>query len=371
MPRSRGRADAVVTPLRIAAHISASEWGGAERRSLALLAGLSRRGHDVVVYCNTDRIARKTREHGLEAIIRPLGGDIMIGHALAFAAALRRWRPDVLILVTFRRLWLGALAARLAGVPRTIARIGTSTDVARSAKYRFVLKRWVDDVVVNAQSILQPFNASLPSDARVHITVIPNGVTARPVTIPREQSRRELGVPDRAFAVGTISRLAHGKGLERMLDAVALLDDDTCAVITGDGALRQSLYARAAELDITDRVRFTGTRDDVGNVLAALDLYLLTSDREGMSNAMLEALAAGLPVVSTPVSGAAEALLGEPPCGAIVAAEPHSIAGAVASLHDDSARRQELAAAAAHVAAARYGEDAMVGAWEKLLRDAG
>jgi glycosyltransferase involved in cell wall biosynthesis len=358
-----------VTSLRIAAHISASEWGGAERRSLALLAGLARRGHDVVVYCNTERIAAKTREHGLDAVISPLGGDIMIGHALAFAAKLRRRRPDVLILVTFRRLWLGAFAARLAGVPRTISRIGTSTDVARSAKYRFVLKHWIDDVVVNAASIRQPFLASLPADADVRIHVIPNGVSARAATLTREQSRREIGLPDDAFVVGTISRLAHGKGLERMLDALALLGDDTQAVITGDGALRESLHARAATLGVADRVRFTGAREDAGNVLAALDLYLLTSDREGMSNAMLEALAAGLPVVSTPVSGAKEALLGDPVCGTVVAMEPRAIADAVAALHRDSARRTELAGAAAHVAATRYGAEAMVDAWEKLLLD--
>ena len=358
-------------PLRIAAHISASEWGGAERRSLALLAGLAGRGHDVVVYCNTARIAQKTREHGLEAVIRPLGGDIMISHAIAFAAALRRRRPDVLILITFRRLWLGALAGRLAGVPRIMARIGTSTDTARSAKYRFVLKRWIDDVVVNAASIRQPFLDSLPSGAGVRITVVPNGVVPRAAAVTRNQSRRELGLDEGAFVIGTVSRLAHGKGLERMLDAVALLDDDTHAVITGDGALRESLQTRAAELGIADRVRFTGARQDVGNVLAALDLYLVTSDREGMSNAMLEALASGVPVVSTPVSGAEEALLGDPACGVVVGAEPRAIADAVAALRRDEVLRARLAAAAAHVAATRYGADAMIDGWEKLLLDDG
>lgn len=356
-------------PLRIAAHISASEWGGAERRSLALLAGLAGRGHEVVVYCNTTRIAERTREHGLEAVIRPLGGDVMIGHALAFAAALRRRRPDVLILITFRRLWLGSLAGRLAGVPRIMARIGTSTDTARSAKYRFVLKRWVDDVVVNAASIRQPFLDSLPSDAGVRISVVPNGVVARAATVSRHQSRRELGLGEDVFVVGTVSRLAHGKGLERMLDAVALLDDDTHAVITGDGALRESLQTRAAGLGIAERVRFTGAREDVGNVLAALDLYLVTSDREGMSNAMLEALAGGVPVVSTPVSGAEEALLGDPVCGVVVAAEPRAIADSVAALHRDDMLRARLSAAAAQVAATRYGADAMIDGWEKLLLD--
>jgi glycosyltransferase involved in cell wall biosynthesis len=356
-----------VTRLRIAAHISASEWGGAERSSLGLLAGLAGRGHTVRIYCNTKRIARKAQEHGLNALIRPLGGDVMIGHAAAFAAALRRQAPDVLILVTFRRLWLGSLAARLAGVPRTISRIGTSTDVARSVKYRFVLKRWVDDVVVNAHSIRQPFLDSLPASARVRVAVIPNGVVPRAATLSREQARREFDLPGNAFVIGTVSRLAAGKGLERLVDVLALLDDATYAVITGDGALRESLRARTAELGIAHRVRFTGAREDVGNVLAALDLYLVTSDREGMSNAMLEALAAGLPVVSTPVSGAAEALLGDPVCGIITPPQPALIADAVAGLQRNPLRRAQLAAAAANVAATRYAAAAMVDAWEALL----
>lgn len=356
-----------MTPLRIAAHISASEWGGAERRSLALLAGLAQRGHDVVVYCNTERIAGKTREHGLRAVIRPLGGDVMIGHALAFAAALRRQRPDVLILVTFRRLWLGTLAAGLARVPRVVSRIGTSTDVARSAKYRFVLKRWVDDVVLNASSMREPFTRSLPENADVRLTVIPNGVAAPANAWTREDARRALGLPADAFVVGTVSRLVAGKGMERILDVTALGGDGVCCVITGDGALRGALEARAEELGIAPRVAFTGAREDVGNVLAALDLYVVTSDREGMSNAMLEALAAGLPVVSTPVSGAAEALLEDPVCGIVTTFDPADISAAVTGLQRNPERRAQLASAAVHTARSRYGVDRMVDAWEELL----
>ncbi|MGH7446804.1 MAG: glycosyltransferase family 4 protein, partial [Longimicrobiales bacterium] len=163
-----------MTPLRIAAHISASEWGGAERHSIALLAALAQRGHAVVVYCNTARIAEKVREAGLVAVISPLRGDVMISNALGFARHLRRQRPDVLLLITFRRLLLGALAGRIARVPRIISRIGLASDVARSAKYRFVLRRWIDDVVVNAQALRDPFVSSLPSAARVRVHVIPN-----------------------------------------------------------------------------------------------------------------------------------------------------------------------------------------------------
>jgi glycosyltransferase involved in cell wall biosynthesis len=249
--------------MRIAAHISAAEWGGAERRSLALFAGLASRGHDVVVYCNTERIADKAGEHGLQAVISPLGGDIMLNHAFRLAGALRRRRPDVLILVTFRRLWLGALAARLARVPRVIARIGLASDVARNVKYRLVLRSWVDDVVVNAHALREPFTASLPARSRARIHVIPNGVAPPRTTCDRQRTRRELGIPDDAFVVGSVARVVKQKRIDRLLRAVA---DATLvhAVIVGDGALLPQMKSLAEELGIAGRVHFTGHREDVG-----------------------------------------------------------------------------------------------------------
>lgn len=353
--------------LRIAAHISAAEWGGAERRSLALLDGLTACGHDVTVYCSTQRILEKAHEHGLHAVLRPLSGDIMIGHALAFAGHLRRMRPDVLLLITFRRLWLGALAGRLARVPRIICRVGLASDVARNAKYRFVLNRWVDDVVVNAHAQKAPFAASLPPHARAHITVIPNGVQQRAPSLSRNDARRELGVPDDAFVAGTVARIVRQKRIDRLLLAVAAAPD-VFAVVAGDGALLPAMRELAAGLGIEHRVRFAGHREDVGNVHAALDAYVVASDQEGMSSGMLEAMAAGLPVVSTPVSGAGEALLGEPRCGVVVSFEADDMAAALTALREHPRSRRQLATAAADVAATRYSAAAMVTRWDSLLR---
>ena len=353
--------------MRIAAHISAREWGGAERRSIILLAALASRGHDVVVYCNTERIAENARAAGLRTYIRPLRGDGHIDDAIRFARMLQRQRPDVLIAVTFRRLWLAALAARLARVPRVIARVGLASDVARNAKYRFVLRRWVHDVVVNAHSLKQPFADALPRGSRARVSVIPNGVDLPPATTSRAQSRDQLNIPRDAFVVGTVARLVYQKRIDRLLDALALTDD-TFAIITGDGALRSELEARAQLLGIAQRVRFTGPRDDVANMLVALDAFVIASLQEGMSSAMLEALAAGVPVISTPVTGA-EVLLEEPVSGIVTDATPDAIAAAIRALRSEPARRQALAAAAARKARETYTTVRMTDAWERLLAD--
>jgi glycosyltransferase involved in cell wall biosynthesis len=354
--------------LRVAAHISASEWGGAERRSLALLAGLARRGHTIAVFCNTDFIAARARDVGLPAVVSPLRGDLMLQYVAAFARHLREFRPDVLILVTFRRLLPGTLAARAARVPRIIARVGLESDVARRIKYRFVLKHWIGDVVVNAQSLVSPFVASLAPHSPTRVLAIPNGIERRAADMSRSAARAALGLPPDVPVIGMVARLVRQKRVDRLIRVVhALRDQNVHALIAGDGYERANLERLAADLGVADRVHFLGHREDVDVVLRALDLYLVTSEQEGMSSGMLEALAAAVPVISTPVSGAAEVLSTTPQCGLVVEADDAAIAGAVSALLHDRDRRRDMAAAAAMTIPERYGIERMVDRWETLL----
>jgi glycosyltransferase involved in cell wall biosynthesis len=352
--------------LRIAAHVATHVVGGAERRSIDLLARLARRGHDVVLYCNDVKVAEHARSARIAVELRPLRGDLVMQDALRFARRLQQQKPDVLLIITFRRTWLAAFAARIARVPRVVVRIGLSSDIARSFKYRFVLHRWIDDVVLNAQSLEAPFRSSLRKRSRAHVAVIPNGVPFPHAAISSEDARVRLGVPSHAFVVGTIARLVHQKRIDRLLDAVALLDN-VHVLIAGDGARRDELRQHAARLGIEARAHFVGHTDDTASVLGALDVFVVASDKEGMSNAMLEALAAGVPVVSTPVSGAEEALLGAKPCGIVVDRKPEAIAAAIDSLRASPAQRALFAEAALAVVKERYSSEVMTDAWEGLL----
>ncbi len=102
-------------------------------------------------------------------------------------------------------------------------------------------------------------------------------------------------------------------------------------------------------------------------MLAALDVFGVTSDQEGMSNAMLEALAAGVPVISTAVSGAREALTREPVCGIVVDTSAEAIAAGIREMMGSDELRGTMGHAAARVADERYGSDRMTDAWESLL----
>lgn len=357
--------------LRIVAHNGARIVGGAELALLRLLRGLQSRGHDVVLCCNHEIVEAEARRREVPAVRMPLRGDLVLSDACRFALFLRQRRPDVLVLGTFKKIWLGGMAAAMARVPFTVARIGLASDTPRRLKYRIALRRWIDVVVLNAETMRYGFTRRMPELAADRIAVIYNGVPTRHAPTPTRDVRAEYGIPRAAIVAGAVARLAPQKRLERLVEAVALLPAHVHALIVGDGEERAALEAAIVHHGMSDRVHLAGHQDDVAAFHAAMDVFVVCSDQEGMANAMLEAMASGLPVVSTPVSGAAEAL--EPPSGAVAPGliadgfAPDVIAVELRALADDTQLRAAMSLAAVR-ASERFSVDRMVDSWEQLLR---
>lgn len=352
--------------LRIAAHNGAPEWGGAEIAVCRLLAGLRDRGHAVRLYYNRDVVARGAASFGLETERLRVGGDGALHHGPKVALALRRWEPDVLVVGTFRKLLHLAVGARLAGVP-IISRVGLSTDVPRSAKYRFLFRHLVDGVVVNDDDLRRAFVERLPDLPPERLVVVHKGV-AVPTEVPTRAAARQAFEIGDGFVVGALARLVEQKRLDRWLEVLAALGDGVIGLVAGDGPLRAGLEARARELGV--RIRFVGHLDDPTVALAAIDVLLITSERESLANAMLEALALGVPVVSTPVSGAREALGddGQGAAGIVVDGfEPAELVAALEPLVRDPVRLARMAGAARRRAASRFDEATMLDRWEGIL----
>lgn len=357
-------------PLHIAAHNGAHLFGGAERYLVRLLVRLRERGHRVVLYCADDAVAGPAEAAGLEVELLRLGGHASVHDAATFAGRLTARAPDALLLGTFKKTWLGGMAGRMARVPRVIARIGLETDLpSRGVVYRVAFRRWLDGVVVNAAALREPVLASLPGLPPERVVVIPNAVDAPPRSRPPGELRRSLGIPDGAAVVGAVARLAAQKQLDLLLRAVARTNRVHC-VLAGDGPERARLERLAREVGVANRVHLLGHREDVGDVLAALDLFVVTSRVEGMSSAMLEALAAGVPVVSTPVSGAAEALAplagGRRP-GAIVGHGEGEISREIIGLLADPGALAQMGAAARAAAVERFAWPEQLARWERVL----
>lgn len=360
-------------PLRIAAHNGAAEFGGGEKWTLLLLRGLAERGHEVRFFCRDEAMVERAAAMDVPAEVGRLGGHLMLPDAWRLSRRLRGWRPDALLVSTFKKLWLAGMAAAAAGVPTVVSRIGLSTDLPRRHwTYRLALRRWTDAVLLNADGIRRDFVADLPAVDPGTIVTVYDGIELGAAPPPRAEARLALGLPADAPVVGSVTRLAEQKRLDRMLQAMPGLDGVHLA-LAGTGELEGELKATARSLGVAERVHFLGFREDVAGVLGALDLFLLTSDKEGMANAMLEALAAGVPVVSTPVSGAHEALApaaadaGGPPPGRVVDPTPDAVAAAVREILADDALREAMGRAARERARTRFSFGTMVEAWEHVL----
>lgn len=353
--------------MRIAVHIGTRIWGGQERAVVRLMAGLRDRGHDVVLLCNSDAVLERAQAAGISARRCVIGGDAMVSHSIRLAIELRRIQPDVFLIGTYKKLFLAALGARLARVPRTVMRVGLESHTPKNAKYRIALRWWTDGVVVIARRLVAPY-AELDGFGRDKVALIHNGVRKPTAQKPPRSVRNELSIPRDAFVVGCVARLDSMKRLDRMIDAVAQLPEDVHCLIAGGGTEEKFLRDRATTAGIENRVHFAGEREDIGDVLSALDVYVVSSDREGHSNSMLEAMSFGIPVVSTPVAGAEDSLaVPDSAAGIITDFSVESIRDGVRLLYENRELRHTLGAAAARLAETRFSFDVMLDQWEAFL----
>lgn len=249
------------------------------------------------------------------------------------ARLIRRERPDVVHTHSWGTLCEGVAASRLAGVPAVVhGEHGTMEMRPRNIGIqRFVWKRL--DGVLSVSSRLAERMASVVGYPLERIRVIRNGIdTERFCPTKRAHGRRVLGLPNGELVIGTAGRLVPVKDQASLLRCLATLKSRgvgfTC-LIAGDGPLRRELSALADSLGLSEQVRFLGERKDIESVLAALDLFVLSSVSEGLSNTTLEAMGSGVAVVSTRVGGADELVHHERTGLLVPPGEPAALADAV------------------------------------------
>jgi glycosyltransferase involved in cell wall biosynthesis len=297
--------------MKLVIHNGARVWGGNEKWMLTLARELVSRGHQVVVSCRGGgEVARRMAECGAHVSpVRP-GAALDLPRALRFVRWLRRERPDALLLTSWRGGAWGAWAARRAGVPRVVVRLGIVRVPRRWDAVRWFRRR-VDAVIVNAPEIAEAWHRQAPWFPRDRIRVVLNGIDG--MSPDRAEAagrlRREVGADAGTLLIGAAGHVTHRKGFDVLLDAFARAGlADARVVLVGDGPELARLRARARELGIAERVHWLGRRDDVADVLAGCGVFVLSSRNEGMANVMLEAMAAGTPVIASDVSGVRTAL---------------------------------------------------------------
>ena len=304
---------------------------------------------------------------GLGRAVRP-GDDARAMGALV--RQIRRLRPDIVHTHTAKAGALGRVAARLAAVngrrPRIVHTFHGHVlqGYFRPAPRRGIvtierqLARGTDRIVTVGDAVRQELLAA-GIGRPAQYTVIPPGVDPLP-TIPAAQARRYLDVPSGRLVVAFVGRLTSIKRPDRAVAAVAALRAsgvDAHLLIAGDGDLRAITERQAAVLG--DAVTFLGWTSEIGVVLSAADVVLLTSDNEGMPVTLVEAAHAGVQSVATDVGGVGEVVT-DRVTGLVVPPTVEAVADGLAALLTDAGRRTGMGAAAEALAADRFTTPALV-----------
>jgi len=342
--------------------------GGTQRHLVEVLKFLDRGRFRPIVICakSGGDLGAAIQALGVELVRLDLGERVisadMVRCVRATAALFRAREVDVVQCFQWRPALIGMAAARLAGRGRVVAgRRSAPVERGVRAVLEDLVVRLADRVVVNAEA-LRPRGA-----AAARTDVIPSGVDTdvfRPRPDARAAMRTRLGFGNDEPVIGTVGRLEARKGTATLIAAAARLAkkglSDLRVVVVGDGPLRDELPALAARLGISGRVAMLGDRSDIPEILAALDIFVLPSRTEGMSNALLEAMATALPVVATAVGGNPEVVAAEMTGVLVPVDDSMAMADAVLRLLTTPTLAGELGGAARRHVEERYGARAMV-----------
>ena len=370
--------------------IGSLDRGGAERDLFLVTPALRKRGHNVRIQVLTVKgeLAPEVEASGVRVVAPPLarltgclppwmrtrvqillGGCQLVCHLLA-------WRPDAVHFFLPQAYVVGGLASLIARIPvRIMSRLSLNHYQRRHrllARVEYRLHRYMTALVVNSRAVRLNLLEEPGVDAsRVHL--IYNGLDpAVPVRRgQRDTIRNTLGLAPDEIVMILVANLIPYKGHSDLLEALGIAAASMPSAwrvlcVGRDDGIGDRLRSCARTLGLNGRVAWLGSRSDVPQLLAACDVGLLCSHEEGFSNAVLEGMAAGLPMIVTDVGGNAEAVV-DGVCGYVVPPRsPQAFASALVSLVRDKAARERMGRAARQRVEAHFSLDRCVDEYEAL-----
>lgn len=360
----------------------AKNIGGAETYLLRLSAFLSERGHRVIVVARDNGALRTPLEalrdsHGIETHFWPFPerkGKRDLRTAWKLARLLRSQRVDVIHTHLAYANYLGGLVGKVVKVP-AIAHAHTTSSIHPSPKpYQFS-----PYVVAVAQEVKRDLMQGGTPEKRIHL--VHYGVDTKGLqpasSATRQQTRAAFGLPQDAFVIGVVANLIERKGHRFLFEALDRLQkaghervENVHLLLAGDGALRGTLETTARELGWEKRVKFLGFVGEVAPVYAASDLCVLPSLAEGMALCVTEAMACGVPVISSAVSGMPEIVRPGQTGYLCEAGNSEALASVLAQVLDNAAHATQMALNARILMETEFDETLCFGRFEALAQNA-
>lgn len=345
-------------PLNISYVIGSLSTGGAERHVALVSMELARRGHDVSIHCllRGGQLEREVQDSGVKVrgvaqrndpskLSRPVRLLALVFSApLMFLSFLFR-RPPIVHFFLPESYLVGAMMARLANLSRLI--------MSRRSLNNYQLKR--PRVAALERKLHGSMTAILGNSWRVveqlkgegiepsRLGLIYNGIDLGKFDreIPEDQGiRNSLALDDNAVVITIIANLIPYKGHGDLLEALALVSDKmpsnwALIVVGRDDGIGKNLMEQTKALGLADHVHFLGLRQDVASILQASDIGVLCSHEEGFSNALLEGMAAKLPMVATDAGGNSEAVIDGVTGKIVPVSDPEALGSAILQLATD------------------------------------
>ena len=343
-------------------HISEQRgWRGGEQQAGYLIRGLAQRGHTVVVAGRAGSPFLES-DHGAPAIVRvpaPFLGEFDLWTAALLARAVKRHAIDVLHAHTSHAHTAACLARRLARRGKVVVsrRVDFAPRKGSLNRWKYAQPDMIVCVADYIADVLRAYGIPESRLAVVHSGIDPARFDVEPLP------RSALGVPERVPLLGNVAALVGHKDHANLLTAMPLLLrelPDLRLIIVGEGELRAQLEAQITQLGLARAVTLLGYRDDVPRILRALDAFVLSSRMEGFGGVCSEAMACGLPVVSTAAGGMPETVIHEQTGLLAPTRHPKALAAAVVRIFREPDLARRLAANGKRQAIERFSHHRMV-----------
>jgi glycosyltransferase involved in cell wall biosynthesis len=330
-----------------------ARFGGLERVVAALAAGQHERGHRVVVAAlvtagvEEPPVLADLRATGVPVVAIALPGRSYLRQVRALREQYAAHGPDIVHTHGYLADVLGAISAR-AERARLVSTVHGFTGGDRKNRVYEWLQRkaysWFAGVIAVSRTVRDRIVGAGVDGNRVH--TIRNAWSADVAPMPRDEARRSLAVPAGAFSMIWAGRVSHEKGLDVLVRALpALWDLNVHLTVLGDGPERARVEALASRLGVGHRVTWAGVVPAAAALLRAADVMVLSSRTEGTPIILLEAMAAGVPIVATAVGGVPD-VVSRSEAMLVDGEDSVALADALRQVHDDPAQAASRASRA-------------------------
>ena len=341
--------------------------GGQELRILNEASGMTARGHYVVLAIQPNsQLEVHAKQKGLAVELVKMGRIRWLGLVWAFLKIVAKHKIDIINTHGSIDSWTASIAGRLSSLhPLIIRTRHKSTRISQTIRHRWLYAKLPHAVVTTGEVVRR--GVIEQTGIAEHATrSIPTGVDLKrfQVISANDETRKQLGAKTEDRIVGTIAFLREYKGLSYLLEAaklVLLKTQDVKFVIVGDGPDYEILIQRIHELGLENHTLLTGHREDLPELLCSMDVFVLAStDAEGLSQALTQAMAMARAVVSTDVGSANEVIIHEETGLLVPPRNPQRLAEQICLLLDDEDRRMRLGKSARELIAQSYSFDLML-----------